>query len=343
MNEEQTDCLRSDCLHGDLISVIVPVYNVESYLVECVDSILRQSYGNIEVLLVDDGSTDSSSIVCDEYSSKDRRVRVVHKKNGGLSEARNCGLSLSKGKYVAFIDSDDFVSPFFIEALYRLVCISGSRIACVPCGTSFVDGQEVDLSSSKEDGLAGSIEVMSCHEALEKILYQDIETGVQWRLYSRDLLGDSPFPVGLLYEDLASVYKLIEKADGMALLDNPHLYAYRLRKTGIILGSYRKEKAESSIKISRTLYEDISKSHPLLADAAASRCFSVNRMVFAQIPASFDEDRRVVWGELVKYRLSIVLDSEARVRERIAALISFFGMRVFVLFCYLCRKTGLMR
>ena len=101
-----------------LVSIIIPVYNVEKYLAECIESVLKQTYQNIEILLIDDGSPDNSGKICDEYEEKDSRVRVIHKENGGVSSARNVGLEQANGEYITFIDSDDFVSESYIEELY---------------------------------------------------------------------------------------------------------------------------------------------------------------------------------------------------------------------------------
>ena len=109
-----------------LVSIIVPVYNVKPYLNRCVDSLLGQSYQNMELLLVDDGSTDGSETLCDEYAAQDARVRVLHKKNGGLSDARNAGVDAAKGEYLSFVDGDDWVSPYYIENLYRALEQAGA-------------------------------------------------------------------------------------------------------------------------------------------------------------------------------------------------------------------------
>ena len=109
-----------------LVSIIVPVYNVKPYLNRCVDSLLGQSYQNMELLLVDDGSTDGSEALCDEYAAQDVRVRVLHKKNGGLSDARNAGVDAAKGEYLSFVDGDDWVSPYYIENLYRALEQAGA-------------------------------------------------------------------------------------------------------------------------------------------------------------------------------------------------------------------------
>ena len=117
---------------GDLISIIVPVYKVEDYLNRCVDSILRQTYSNLEIILVDDGSPDDCPRICDEYAKKDERIKVIHKTNGGLSSARNAGLKISTGKYISFIDSDDWIDVMFIERLYKILVDNNTQLsACV--------------------------------------------------------------------------------------------------------------------------------------------------------------------------------------------------------------------
>lgn len=110
--------MNKDC---EIVSVIVPVYNVEKYLRRCVDSILNQTYQNIEIILVDDGSPDNCGAICDDYQNTDYRVKVIHKKNGGLSDARNVAISQTSGEYITFVDSDDWVSPYYVEHLYKAV------------------------------------------------------------------------------------------------------------------------------------------------------------------------------------------------------------------------------
>lgn len=105
----------------ELVSIIVPVYNVEKYLKECIESIINQSFSNLEIILVDDGSTDESGNICDDFLNKDKRIKVFHKTNGGLSDARNYGINNSSGKYITFVDSDDLISPIFIDVLYNAI------------------------------------------------------------------------------------------------------------------------------------------------------------------------------------------------------------------------------
>ncbi len=265
--------------NSNLVSVIVPVYNVKPYLRECFDSICRQSYRNIEIILVDDGSTDGSGELCDVLAASDDRTTVLHKENGGLSDARNAGLRIAQGDWISFVDSDDYISPVFIEVLFNACRDTGCQISAVPFGKPFNDGDACPLVES--------LDPVAPAKALPS-------PGVQWRLYAKAPLGIDPFPKGLYYEDLASVYKIIHKVDSVAVVDCRELYAYRMRSNSIIRQEYRHIKGESALIIADRLYQDICNWYPDLSKAAASRCFSVCRMVFAQIPtknkALLDQD-----------------------------------------------------
>ncbi|WP_251197564.1 glycosyltransferase family 2 protein [Anaerotardibacter muris] len=327
-------------MNDPLISVIVPVYNVENYLGDCLDSLLKQTYSNYEVIVVDDGSTDNSGHICDHYAKEHVPIKVLHKKNGGLSDARNAGLIESGGSYIAFVDGDDYVSPVFLEMLYKAIEVTGAEISAVVGGTSFTDGNEVPLCSSMEDF---STKTLEKEEYLEGMLYQVYTTGAPWRMYRRDLLGTNPFPVGTYYEDLASTYKFVFAATRIALLERIDLYAYRLRSTSIIREQYSEIKLKSAINVSRQLADDLSTQSQAIATAAASRCFSVNRLVYAQVPRDNKADKELLWNEMKKYRKTVLFDAKARLRERIAVVVTYFGEHLFSIFCSICRKLGLMR
>ncbi len=330
-----------------LISVIIPIYNVEQYLSECVHSVIRQTYQNLEIILVDDGSTDGSSILADKLGEEDSRIAVFHMPNGGPSVARNFGLTHSHGEWVSFIDSDDWVSPLFIQALYEAAVENDCKIAAVPGGHDFKDGSLCELTEN-----FGSVALavpLGSRDIQLLMLYQKLDTGPQWRLYARDVLGDDPFPIGLYYEDLASVYKFVHRAGTVALLDCRDLYAYRLRSTSLIRQAYRHVKGYSAVKIAEQLYADITEWYPDLATACSSRCFSVCRMVYGQVPIGKKaseqdiEDRRALWQVIVTNRNVVASDPDARRRERLAARIAQLGERPFATFCHLARSLGLMQ
>lgn len=333
--------------NDNLVSVIVPVYNVKSYLEECFESICCQSYQNIEIILVDDGSTDGSGELCDELATRDGRAVVLHKDNGGLSDARNAGLRLAKGDWISFIDSDDYVSPVFIEILLNAALDTGCEIAAIPFGKPFKDGEKCNLADVL--GSVAPAKPLASHSVQCLMLYQALDTGAQWRLYAKASLGIDPFPVGLYYEDLASIYKIIHRIDNVAVVDSRELYAYRMRGNSIIRQNYSHLKGASALKISGDLYANICNWYPELSDAAASRCFSVCRMVFAQAisastasePAESDADE--LWSVIKRFRTTVLKDSKARKRERFAAFIACLGKTWFKLFCLIARRLGFLQ
>lgn len=333
--------------NDNLVSVIVPVYNVKSYLEECYDTICCQSYQNIEIILVDDGSTDGSGELCDDLATRDARTVVLHKENGGLSDARNAGLRIAKGDWISFIDSDDYVSPVFIEVLLNAALDTGCEIAAIPFGKPFKDGEKCNLAD-----VLGSVtpaKPLASHSVQCLMLYQALDTGAQWRLYAKAPLGIDPFPVGLYYEDLASIYKIIHRIDKVAVVDSRELYAYRMRGNSIIRQNYSHLKGASALKISGDLYANICNWYPELSDAAASRCFSVCRMVFAQAISastaseSAESDADELWSVIKRFRTTVLKDSKARKRERFAAFIACLGKTWFKLFCLIARRLGFLQ
>lgn len=330
-----------------LISVIVPVYNVEQYVRECVESVAAQDYPHLEIILVDDGSTDSSGVICDELAAAHKSVFCFHKQNGGLSDARNHGLAHSHGEWISFVDSDDYVSPAFITTLYTAVANTDSLMAAVPGGKNFRDGDACALARYVPQSVPEKI--LSSHDVISRILYQQMDTGAPWFLYHREILGDNPFPKGLYYEDLASIYKFVRRADKVAFINCKDLYAYRMRSTSIMRQRYRHIKAESALTVSSQLFTNISNWYPTLTKAASSRCFSVCRMVFAQIPKKTEAtdqelaDKDALWDVIKRYRSTVLYDSDARRRERLAATLAYLGKETFTAFCYLCRKLGRMQ
>ena len=194
----------------ELISVIVPIYNVEKYLNKCIESIINQSYSNLEIILVDDGSKDSSGIMCDSYILKDKRIKVIHKENGGLSDARNVGIDKAKGEYIVFIDSDDWIDEKMIEILYNIIKKNNSDISI--CDYFLAYNEEIQ--TQKED-----IEIINLSniEALKKIYDKDLGVCmiVAWnKLYKRNLFKDDiRYPYGKIHEDEFTTYKLLYKAE----------------------------------------------------------------------------------------------------------------------------------
>lgn len=210
-----------------LISVIVPIYGVEKYLNQCVESLVRQTYQKLEIILVDDGSPDNCGNICDAWAKKDARIKVVHKENGGLSDARNAGFAVATGEYLSFIDSDDYVEPTFIEKLYTALMEHDADIA--ECGTRYVseNGEELKVRESQDEEFIplNALEML----IQQKGLYQTV-----WnKLYTRAVVGDVLFAKGKYNEDEFWTYKIFDRAKKIVSISDV-LYNYLQRGSSII-------------------------------------------------------------------------------------------------------------
>lgn len=212
----------------DLITVIVPVYNVEKYFKQCLNSIINQTYKNLEIILVDDGSPDNCVKICDEYAKKDNRIKVIHKENGGLSSARNAGLDIATGEYISFIDSDDYVAENFIEILYKL-CVENN------CDISECDFLkfENDVVTQKK---TAKIQCYTSNEIQHKIYSEEyVKTIVVWnKLYKRYLYENMRFPLGKINEDEFITYKVLYNCKSNIAVTNEQLYYYRYNAQSIM-------------------------------------------------------------------------------------------------------------
>ena len=205
-------------MNQELISVIVPVYKVEAYIRRCVDSILAQSYQNIEVILVDDGTPDNSGKICDEYATSDGRVKVIHQKNMGLSEARNSGMREATGDYLCFIDSDDFVHCDYCGGLLRLAQEYDAPMAV--CGYEFTSGDSVQCNQEPYD-----ITVRDRRDAMYHLINNEHTNYVWRRICKRQLFDGIRFEPGRLCEDIAIMYQLIDRCDKVVYTEAPY-YGY---------------------------------------------------------------------------------------------------------------------
>lgn len=215
-----------------LISVIVPVYNVEYYLDKCISSICKQTYTNLEIILVDDGSTDSSSVLCDKWEHKDNRIKVIHKENGGLSSARNAGIEIAKGEYVGFVDSDDFVDSNMYKCLLNNAIDNNADISI--CSYTFVndDGSVISKEYSKSPIVSGNYSNLQALSMLSKKNWQFYVTAVN-KLYKRELFESIRFPEGRLNEDQFVVHQLFYKSS-LITMTSDSLYYYVQRHNSIM-------------------------------------------------------------------------------------------------------------
>ena len=245
----------------DLISVIVPVYNVEAYLDRCIGSIVDQTYKNLEIILVDDGSPDNCGAMCDAWAAKDSRIKVIHKENGGLSDARNAGMAAATGEYIGFVDSDDYIAPEMYRFLYERIIADGSDIAA--CG---VEMRYEDGSPSRPLTRAGSC-VLDREAAMEAVIRESwLKQPVWYKLYKAELIQDIPFPFGKCHEDVFWTYQAVARAEKVSVFDTP-CYFYLQRSGSIMGGGYSLKRLDSlDAKLQRLEY--LKKEYPELAVVA---------------------------------------------------------------------------
>ena len=308
-------------MNNPLISIIVPCYKVEQYLPKCVDSIISQSYKNLEIWLVDDGSPDKCGQICDEFAKKDRRVKVIHKENGGLSDARNVALDIISGDYVFFVDSDDYLE---IDAI-NLLCTNALK-----CDADIVVGNYnfvYEFSNVYKKAFAiNEIIELNRDEALKSLLYQKkMETSAWGKLYRKCLFDDIRFPKGKLFEDICTTYKTFLHSEKIVLLPNV-VYNYLIRKNSIMGNKFSPSKMDA-VYMSKEMLNGISQLDKKDLSRAAtcrylSMCFNV---LFQTEENSLFES--YIWKEIRKYRKIVIHDFRARKRTIIASIISFGGVR----------------
>lgn len=212
-----------------LISVIIPVYNVEKYVDECIKSVVKQTYTTLEIILVNDGSEDSSGTICDKWSQKDKRIRVIHKKNGGLSDARNTGILSAHGDLIGFVDSDDIIYPTMYEQLFKIMKETNSDISC--CG---IDRTCLFSWKRQEKKIKEKIEIYSPEEALEAIIREKAIFVTVWnKLYKKDAIIEYLFPINKCHEDEFWTYLVIGRAKKIAQIETAY-YGYRQRNDSIM-------------------------------------------------------------------------------------------------------------
>ncbi len=310
------------------ISVIVPVYNVETYLARCVDSILAQTYQNLEVILVDDGATDSSGAICDDFAAKDSRVRVIHKANGGLSSARNAGLEAATGEYIAFVDSDDWIEPDAYAHLLHLMQKYQVQLAC---------GGRYDVSGKTGERTVGLCpkkeEVISGEELAGRIfLWDGCDSSACDKLYHHSLVKNFRYPEGKVCEDVPVTYKIVLQAKQAAMSDRP-FYNYYHRAGSISMASAITEKTFHFSRHTEEIYPYIRANHPgIEPQARYLRVRSLSHILLlleqseAEVRQQFAAEYRHAGKELKKHTLFFLKSPYFGKKEKITNLLLNLGL-----------------
>lgn len=244
----------------DLISVIVPVYKVENYLDRCVQSIVDQTYRNLEIILVDDGSPDNCGAMCDAWAEKDPRIKVIHKKNGGLSDARNAGLAVATGDYIGFVDSDDYIAPEMYRLLLERLLTDGSDISV--CGIEMIFEDGTPSRPLTQSGCT----TLNREEAMEAVIRETwLKHPVVYKLYRADWIRDIPFPVGKYHEDVFWSWQAVSRSVKVSVFDTP-CYFY-VQRSGSIMGEGYSLRRLDAVEAKGLRLEYLKKEFPELAAA----------------------------------------------------------------------------
>jgi glycosyltransferase involved in cell wall biosynthesis len=293
-----------------LVSVIVPVYNVESYLEECLQSLVKQTYSEYALILVDDGSTDESGNICDKYESDYAQVTVYHKINGGLSDARNYGVHRANSELIAFVDADDYVSPRYIEYLVDLRQKYHADVS-IAAWRTFLDGTKISLSNNEVDYRE---ECMDTVTALNRMCYADgFGVSACAKLYDRKLLLKYPYPYGKMHEDLDTTYKMIGDCQTIAYGECP-VYYYRQRVSSITHQTVL-NKHLYGLTAAEHEYEYMKQYYPACVRAANYRCAL---KILEYIPRLLDQSQHskflvsMLRRRMMKYYVNAITDKKAK-------------------------------
>lgn len=293
-----------------LVTVIVPVYNVAQYLDRCVESIVNQTYANLQVILVNDGSTDGSGALCDEYANRDERVTVIHQANGGLSAARNAALDSAGGDFITFVDSDDWIHQQFVERLLSMACIGPADIAIAGLIKPPLDAISADFD--REIPV-----LLTPVEAIDQLLGPNHPLFVVacGKLFRRRVLGDLRFPTGRLHEDEFIAHRLILAANRISLVHEP-LYYYWQRETSIMGAGYNIRRGEDIVQAYRDRV-DVLESVGMHDAASRTRksLFFQTRKLFLSMDAKNVTRRKELLRDMRK-----IASDEARIRRNLLSV-----------------------
>ena len=308
---------------NELISIIVPIYNVEKYVEKCINSITRQTYKNLEIILVNDGATDNSKLICETLAKKDKRIKLINKENGGLSDARNVGIDNANGKYISFIDSDDYVEENYVELLYNTMKQYDTNMSRASHKVKY-EKNIIDKSTGKK----------FCDrpkQILEMLLYDDgIDTSAWGKLYKSKLFKDIQFPKGRLFEDSATTYKLIDKSEKIAVYSKP-VYNYIIRNNSISNEKFSEKKLDL-ITSTKEMTEYIKIKYPELTKACNRRLMYAYLSTLTQLAKSKVKNKKIqkeLMGYICKNRSEVLKDKNTPKRDRIGLISTIFGFHCF--------------
>ncbi len=316
--------------NDSLVSIIVPIYNSKEYIRAAVDSMLNQTYENLEVILVDDGSTDGSEGICDEYREKDHRVVVIHQKNQGQAAARNAAYQIARGEYIVYADSDDLMHREQIRYMLQIQEATGVDIVHVENKKFWDAGRIVD---ELEAGVGEpDYTVYTAEQALELLCYQKKFSFGPWcKLIKRELLADLKFPVNMGYEDAAIMYKLYGKAKKLAYSETV-LYWYRQHTASTMHTGFSDKKIDR-IRIMAELRDYLNRNYPALAPAGETRYCLAQLQLLMELPfgKEYRDIKKQAYRNIKDSRKAVLANKQAPARIRGMVASSYLGPDILML------------
>lgn len=311
-------------MKNDLISIIIPVYNVEKYLAKNIESVIRQTYRNIEVILINDGSTDNSGKICDEYAKIDKRIKVIHKSNGGLSDARNVGIDVANGQFITFCDSDDYLKESYIEYLYELIKKDKCKMSICSYCILTENEKMIDCGKGYNEG------ILTTEQTLSRMLCDEgFSVSACAKLYAKELFDDVRYPVGKLCEDNGTTYKLIKKCK-LISYGNISQYIY-IKRSGSIMNSKFNMKKLDLLELTNEMANELLEEYPNIKDAIERRVIYAKLSIIRQ---AINDDTSVklvkkLRQEVIRDWKKILLNKKINSRDKAAFFILLLGKNAF--------------
>lgn len=268
----------------DKISIIIPVYNVMNYLERCVNSVINQTYKELEIILVNDGSNDDSGKLCDKFAEKDNRIKVIHKKNGGLADARNTGMKIATGRYIAFLDSDDWVDLDYYEVLHDNMIETNSDISII--GFLWVKDSKFDKPAFYLED-----QIFNSDEAIRELAKDELLTSHAWnKLFRKEVLENIEFPYGKTYEDIFIMHKIFSNAKKISIISDFKHYYYMHNNS--ITHTPTAKYLLDEFKAFKSRYDDLKEMYPDIKDTMAKSICNVIIKIYYTYPLSSSEKNK---------------------------------------------------
>ena len=323
------------------IDIIIPVYNVEAYLHRCVESILEQTFEDFEVILIDDGSTDRSGRICDEYARADARIRVVHKENSGVADTRNKGLEMSENEYITFIDADDYVDSRYLEILYDLMMKYNGDLVISYHVVLQEDECKKSEGRNRADKMSGKESILSKAEVYKAMLANEgMITSVWGKLYHRNLFETVRYPVGEIYEDMSVISEIVERS--CRIVATPYKGYYYIQRTGSITHGTPSLEHLILLRNEEKLIHLIQDKYPEIEGTAKRHyfwsCFYLLHMLITE--SEYEREVKELRSKIKKEWIFLIFGKETSLKERGATICLMMGLPFYRIIVLLCRNIG---